>query len=303
MARSGSSDATADRTSGVTAPGVAARAHRDADAVGDVALRDRDVVADRARVVVADALHEQIGHDADDRQPRLVRLGPDALHLVPDRIDARKVRPRERLVDDRDRLARRHVGRRELAAAQERASGTCRSSRRSRCPRARADSRSPAGTPCLRSARDRRRCRPPAGRPTAWPPRRRGPPAAAAAAARRSGCSRPSPDTGSRGRSTRAVRMLSIANGIWHVLQLHDALDHQARRQSAAPHETASSATTSPLLNRPRRAARRRPAVVLERRAGAHARRVQRRQARRRTGSPARSGRARRASRGSPARR
>jgi hypothetical protein len=74
---------------------LAARAHGDAHSVGDVALRNRDVVAHRARVVVPDALHQQIRHDAHDRQPRFLAAGSDALHLVAEWIRAGEVRPRE----------------------------------------------------------------------------------------------------------------------------------------------------------------------------------------------------------------
>ena len=105
-----------------------------------------------------------------------------------------------------------------------------------------------------------------------------------------------------RGRSTRAVRTFSIANGICTFFSWTTLLIIRPAAISS-PHDTASSATTRPLLNRPR------PALVDDRLSSLSAapaidpRRVHRRQRAGRTGWPARSGRPRTASPGSPARR
>ena len=90
---------------------LSARADGDADAVGDIALRDRDVVADRAGVVVADPSISRSGTTPTIVSHGSFVAGTDALELAAERIDVREMHPRERLVDDGHRLARRRCRR------------------------------------------------------------------------------------------------------------------------------------------------------------------------------------------------
>lgn len=94
-----------ERTNGVADGGrrhcgFPRRADGDPNAVGHVALRDGNVVAHRARVVVANPFHQQIGDHPDDDQPRFLRAGTNAFELAAERIHIREVHPRERGVDD-----------------------------------------------------------------------------------------------------------------------------------------------------------------------------------------------------------
>jgi len=75
----------------------------------------RDEQARAVGAGVERALHERIGHDADDRGPRDFRI---AAHAVADGIAVGKIFPGERGVDEDDGGLVRRVGRFELPALQ-----------------------------------------------------------------------------------------------------------------------------------------------------------------------------------------
>ena len=69
--------------------GAGPRAQGDGERLPHLGLRDRHVEARPALEVAPEPLHQQVGHDADDRQPRMVRRGGSRPEPLADRIRRR----------------------------------------------------------------------------------------------------------------------------------------------------------------------------------------------------------------------
>ena len=95
------------------------RAHHDgAELRRGLAHQQRHIEAGAVGLAIEWALHQRVGHDADDRAPRLRLRRIEMPHLVAERALLPQYFARETGVDDRDRLFRVAIVEGEIAALQ-----------------------------------------------------------------------------------------------------------------------------------------------------------------------------------------